>query len=187
MVTLDLTTHTYTNEAGLVYPSVTQILKVVRIVDDSWYTEESRLRGQYVHEATAMFDRGELDEAALDPVLRPYVEAWTRFKESSGFQANHVEFVVYRNDLRFAGTLDRYGTIASGESWLLDIKSGKPEPWTGLQLAGYGLCLDLKAPRFAVELRPDGNFHVTPYNDRNDYAVFMAALAVYHWRKNHEH
>ena len=67
----DPKSHTY-RVGRLVLPSVTQILETVRIIDYShipWPTREMALfRGSWVHEATAMDDRG---ESWLDP-LHPW-------------------------------------------------------------------------------------------------------------------
>jgi len=169
---------------GKVVDSVTQILQAEGFVDTTWYDDYSRTRGKYVHKACALWDRGKLDAGpeALDPVIIPYLAAWTAFLKDSKFKIIAIEEPLC--GFTFAGTPDRIGFIGN-EEVILDIKTGKPEAWTALQLAGYEVLRGRSVKRMAVQLTVEGKYKTYFYNDRTDRQIFMAALAVHNWKKNH--
>jgi hypothetical protein len=146
--------HVYTLN-GLPLPSVTGILKAEGFIDDAFFTEESRVRGTYVHLATHYDDQGELDEDTLDPVIVPYVEAWRKFKRESGFIVEQSETPMASSSYHYAGTPDVIGHFPSG-----NLKRG------------------------AVELHDDGTYKLYPYTDRQDAALWLAVLACYQWKQN---
>ena len=55
VLSFDPITHQYRLDGERV-PSVTQVLSVCGLIDDTWYTEESRQRGQAIHLATKLLD-----------------------------------------------------------------------------------------------------------------------------------
>ncbi len=171
---------------GAIVPSVTQVIKAARIIDDSFFDEHSRRRGEAVHLATAMYDEGTLDPASVDPEIAGYVEAWEIFLVLSGFQPTKIEFSVANETYRYAGTIDRVGTMA-GSPVILDIKTGAVGPEVGLQLAAYEYALDHETNyrRFAVQLSDDGKFTSKEFTDRaTDWAAFHAALVIFNWKHN---
>lgn len=183
--TFDSATHEYRVD-GRVVPSVTQILVESGIVDTRWYNDEGRIRGTYVAEATALYDRGELDDATLDPALQPYVAAWARFLLDSQFEIKMIERELFDCYGRFAGTVDRFGLL-HGRDCVVDIKTGAGESWHGLQLAGYAELLKCPAAkRIAVYLGDDGKYSCREFSDRNDLTVFNAALNVVTWKRNQQ-
>lgn len=183
MITLD-ENHVYHDESGPV-PGVTGILKEAGLIDDRWFDEYSRERGTLVHRATAMWDAGTLDVEALDPVLAPYVRAWSQFKMDSGFTSDLIEHIVYNPIHRYAGTLDRRGYLDS-QATIVDIKTGVAQPWAALQTAAYAGTFDIPHKRATVELCPDCTYKLTMHTDRNDIRVFLSALAVTNWKANNE-
>lgn len=192
MFRFDEQTHTYTlNGQGL--PSVTGILKDEGFVDTRFYDDYGRTRGEYVHKAAHLYDTGQLDEAALDPVLKPYLDAWKKFLNDSLFHVLDSEVPRHHPRLMYAGTPDKVGffdVVPSKDIMsVIDIKTGAAEPWTALQLAGYAEMVkhDFKifsCNRYALELKPDGNYKLITYADRQDTAVWLAALTIYHWKHN---
>jgi hypothetical protein len=104
-------------------------------------------------------------------------------------------------DLKCAGRLDRVFQWSDGKTIaVVEIKTGKPSPQHGVQLAGQAILFAASCPpgaykpkniaRWAVYLHNDGEFirhrDLVEYKDRGDYATFMACLALTHWRKkNH--
>src|SRR5687767_7346130 len=90
----DELTHTYRVD-GQVVPSVTQILQALDIVDYSYIPpavrEAALLRGRKVHIATHFDDQGDLDEQTVPEEILPYVFAWRRFRQESGFQPELIE------------------------------------------------------------------------------------------------
>jgi hypothetical protein len=169
---------------GRVVPSVTQVLKLAGVVDDEWYDDASCLRGTYVHEATEMFDKGELDEETLDPVIVPYLGAWKAFLRESKAEIIDIEKRVVNEVYRYAGTLDRIAIVAKRLT-VIDIKTGSPEPSHQLQTAGYARCLPESVQRLAVYLRDDGTYKSVEHADFGDAHVFLAAVAVANWKLGH--
>jgi hypothetical protein len=139
-VLFDADSHTYRDRAGTEYRSVTTFLKAEGLIDDRFYKPSGTTRGTLVHEATAQIDFGNArpESYELMPWF-PYVMAWVSWKETSGFKPEIVEEVFINDELSYAGTVDRIGTLAGRDTWVIDLKSGKPENWHGLQLGAYTL------------------------------------------------
>ena len=143
---------------GQPVPSVTQTLKEAGLINSTWFTPEAALRGQHVHTACALWDKGELDTCALDPVLVPYLEAWQKFRKESGVTPAIIEEPFYSLEHGFAGTPDR--AWLDGKHWVIaDIKSGPLPDWLTLQLAGYSILVNAFSG-MGVELRDNGSYCV---------------------------
>lgn len=188
MLTFDADKHEY-RWNGRVVPSVTGILKVVGLIDSAWHTPEATERGSMIHLATALDDRGELDEASVDERIAGYLNAWRHWRSVSGFEMHAIESPVYSTHYDYAGTLDRDGRH-NGSRAVLDIKSGSPEPWHRLQLAAYaiaryGYATAAWVKRIAVYVADDGSYKMKTYNDADDLAAWVNVLGVYNWRAKH--
>jgi hypothetical protein len=170
---------------------VTELLAEAGLIDRTWFSEEGALRGQYVHQACHYYDMGELDEDSLDPVLIPYVEGWKKFREDTGVMILRCEERIDDNRLGVTGMPDRVVDWPGVGYAVIDIKSGSLQPWTAIQLAAYRLLIvenwkPMVGPkRFAVNLPGDGTYKVKEYKDRADEGIFLAALAIHNWKKNH--
>jgi len=147
--------HIYTFE-GVVLPSVTQILEAEGAVDTTFYDEYSRHRGSMVHLATHLDDTGELDEDSVDPVIRPYLEAWRRFKRESGFTVEYSEVPMMSTAYRYAGTPDVLGRFPENNG----------------------------PARAVVELHEDGKYKLVPFTDRRDTNIWLSCLAYHNWKAN---
>jgi len=179
----DPKTHTYTVD-GETLPSVTQILRDMGFVDTTWFTDYSRERGSLVHKIIKWHCQGVLDETTIDPVLRPYFDAWLKFVDDTGFISKEVEIPAYSSTFRFAGTPDHVG-ILNVQPAILDCKTGIITPVVGLQLAGYEQLTGVGIKRFGLQLTDQGKYKLTEFKDRNDRQVFLAAVACWHWIRNH--
>lgn len=177
---------------GVKLPSVTEILKPLSSYTDAIpdaVMEKARDRGTKVHVATELYDLGTLDLDNLHPVLRPYLDAWIRFREETGFQPKLSEFRVYSAIYGYAGTLDRTGVL-DGQC-VLDIKArAQMTPDTGPQTAAYQRALeeltDEPHPgRYGVLLLPTGKYKLTTYKDRGDFKTFLSCLNVHNFRQKH--
>jgi hypothetical protein len=143
---------------GKPVPGVTTVLKEAGLIDSTWFTPEAALRGQHVHTACALWDKGELDTCALDPVLVPYLEAWQKFRKESGVTPTIIEEPFYSLEHGFAGTIDR--AWMDGKHFIVcDIKSGPLPDWLPLQLAGYSILINAFSG-MGVELRDNGSYSV---------------------------
>lgn len=167
---------------------VTEILRDAGMVNGSWFTEESRTRGTYVHAATEMIDKGSLDWTALDPVLIPYCQAYQKFVEDKRPVILLSEKHLYHAVHLYAGTPDRVVTL-DGATALIDLKTGVPAPATAIQVAAYRELVRVNediipAKCFSLHLRDDGTYRLAEINDlRRHFNIFLAALTVVRWRR----
>lgn len=186
MPTIELDEHHIYRVNGVEVPSVTQILSGVGIIANPFYSDYGADRGTKVHRATELYDRDNLDEDSLDPVLRPYVESWARFRAEKDFVPSLIEKRLYAQTYGFCGTVDRVGKF-NGVETVVEIKSGSPEPWHKIQLGGYRLLLNLNSikcvSRISVYLSDHG-YKVVLHTNAHDDSLFLSALAVYNFKKN---
>lgn len=188
MVYFEADTHTYTDEEGLVLPSVTQVLKDVGIIDSSKYTEGSAEWGTEIHGCLQRIDEGlEQSELYIGTDVYPYVAAHEQFKHDTGFKVTGVEVIYGSEGYRFAGMIDRIGVL-NGKDCIIDIKTGGKENWHSLQLAGYELLLQdpihySYVKRYALHLKNTGKYSLIEYKDRTDKHHFLCALDVHHWKR----
>lgn len=188
--------HTYTVEGRRV-PGVTSILAETGLTPDFSLVNPVLLAqkshiGTMVHLVTEYDDLGILDEETVSPELLPFLEAWRRFKEEFVFEPQEIELPVYSATYRYAGTLDRLGTI-KGELALIDIKTSSVVNLmsVGPQTAAYeqaykewaGFDKRKVFKRYAVKLTPEGEFRFIPCDNKNDISVFIHALSIKNWRE----
>lgn len=136
--------------------------------------------GKMVHQACQDIEHG-MTEPWWDGLdITPYVEAYLRFKQETGYVAAATEEQVFNEAYRFRGTLDSRGTMGEIEA-LLDIKTiVQMGGHLAYQLAGYELALPAnpRRYRFGLQLKKDGSYQLHSYTGRQDGQIFLAALAV---------
>ena len=181
MFRFDPDTHRYTL-GDLELDSVTGILTAEGFIDTRFYDEWSRTRGSYVHEATHLYDRGELDEDALDPQLVPYLEAYKKFLKETGAEILESEIPYYHPEYLYAGRPDKKALLFGTET-TIEIKSGNIEPWARIQAASYMLLNGTKKA-CGLQLKPDGSYKLHEFKDRKDIHLWLSILAVHNWKKN---
>lgn len=185
-------THTYL-QGGREVRSVTQILNDVGIVDYS-HIPESVLDhkaeiGTAAHVAAHYFDEGDLDWNTVDDEAAPYLNAWIKFREETGFAPRLIEQrgIATLRGMSYGYTLDREGLLF-GRDTLIEIKctAGVEISW-GPQMAAYELALrgqDGKArQRVAVHLQKDGSYVLVPFGEVTDYKIFEWALGIETWKR----
>ena len=199
MLTFDAETHRYFWN-GVQVPGVTTILSPLTdfsAVDPDVMRRASNF-GTAVHHLCELEDLGEnLEDFVVDPALLPYLQAWKRFTGEWRADWTCVERRVFHPALRYAGTLDRAGTLlAPGEpvhrrhAAVVDIKTSTSlYPAVGPQLAAYARAHDPLAGsslrRYAVQLKGDGTYVCKEYRDADDFATFSALLALRTWCGRH--
>lgn len=165
--------------------SVTTALTEAGLIDTAWFTDAAAERGTYVHQACELVD--ERDLGRVEPACAGYVDAYRRFLVDAKPEWQHTEHQVCDPVAGYAGTLDRLGVM--NFAWtILDIKTGPPAPWHGLQLAGYARLvprMGVRPLRFDLYLTADGAYRLEPQRTRTDEANFLAALAVAQFRRQH--
>ncbi len=179
--------HTYTDrETGTVYPSVTQMLTAEGWIDDTWYTEESRVRGTAVHRLACEYDLGAIPEPerlAASPYygwLMGYVLAMKVLLPRWSL----VEMPLLHARHGFAGRPDRVGRVWGGDLvGVTEIKSGaKAKTVTlqnGLKTNAHAMQTALQAwlvspavrlfpaqiARLTVYVSADGGWQIESYDD----------------------
>ena len=172
--------------------SVTTALKEAGMVDDRHWNEEARLRGQYVHQCIALEAEGALDETTVDPLVRPYFEAFRKFQRETRVVLEIVERRICDPLLGYAGTLDAIGRWPDARRTLFDWKSGFFPPMAGPQTAAYLRCArdflktGERISRAGLHLRSDGTYRLMEFNNIvQDEHDFIAALRVAQFRRRH--
>lgn len=178
---------------GKRYPSVTTALGGLQDFGaiPSGVLETAAARGSAAHRAIELDAYGDLDEDSVDPRVRPYVEAWRRFRDERDFKVFMTEHEVVSWQHGYAGTLDLLGQ-ESGCKCIIDLKcTAALHPAVALQLAAYeqAACESVSGDgpyrRVALRLLPDGTYRREQYTDPRDFAVFLASLKVFNWRLTH--
>lgn len=187
----DEAAHRYSLE-GRDLISVTTALTIAGMVDSTHWNEEARLRGQYVHQCIALEAEGDLDENTVDPMVRPYFEAFRKFQRETSVTLEIVERRVCDPLLGYAGTLDAIGLWPDGERTLFDWKSGFFPPMAAPQTAAYLRCArdfypaGTRITRKGLHLRADGTYRLMPFHDIvQDEHDFIGALRVAQFRRRH--
>lgn len=202
-LTFDEELHRYYVE-GRWIRSVTQVLNIItgpiyaRIPPP--ILDFAKVRGSNVHGWTELLDLGEAE--TFGPTIRaedgtilhedhaewPYVQAWLRFREESGFLPEIIEQRLYHPRLRYCGTVDRIGLL-HGRRATLEIKTvASLAAWVGLQTAGYHEAFnhgrdrsEQARDRYAVQLKKDGSYRLEQYQDAGDLSAFIAMKTVWDW------
>lgn len=183
--------HAYTLDE-MALPSVTQCLQPLinlsGIPKD--VLETARARGESVHKATELFDMGLLATSSISELLRPYIEAWMKFREEKQFTPELIEHRVWHNKYRYAGTVDRIGRLSSGVKILIDIKSThEPPSYAGPQTAAYLGAFNYGKPDsnkavgiYTVHLKKTGDYEFIEHDVDSDFPVFMSCLKIHNWK-----
>lgn len=152
---------------------VTECLKILGLIEDSWRDEHAMDRGTAVHAATAYDDEGDLDERSVTAEIAPYLAGYRKWRREMPCEVvGKPETTVTNEALGIHGTLDRCIKL-NGATYIVDIKTGAPAPWHRWQIALYRLlwALQEKQPTplgAALYLANDGTYRWAEYTDRKD-------------------
>ncbi len=190
---------------GAEIPGNTSMLKAAGLIDDTWFTPESRDRGIRVHDAVWFEDEGSLDWSTVREDEKPRVEAFVDFKLKTGWVSDVNECLVHSEALRFATRPDLVG-VMNGARWTVNVKTGEPSKWVGLQLAGELIALNsvifaseeewvkrltwfdnnpYVTKRAALHLKANGKWRLIPFEDPADMPTFEGLVRLHHWRAAH--
>lgn len=192
VVDFDANTHTY-RVYGERKVSVTEALS---LVTDSLYAridpavlEHAQRRGTFVHRACELHALGTLDESTVDPELAPYLDAFRKFLDDTGFVVIHTEKRLYDRLRDYCGTADIIGLL-NGEPVVLDIKTPAQinRLAVGAQLAAYKAAFNSMyranpvTGRVALRLGETG-YRLDRFTDADDLKNFAACLAAYRFKE----
>ena len=172
----DKETHTYKVD-GEEKDCPSSLMKEAGLVSVSFYKTEHRERGSRFHEAAEALDQGET-EVMLSDAEQPYLESYLAWRRLVKPVWELIEVPRFSAQHNLAGTADRIGRLngSTGRKVIVDLKTGPPQAWHGLQLAFYDLiyatkfCPPLTRDRVAVYVRRDGKCaQSVTYRSFSDY------------------
>lgn len=191
-----MTDDTHYIRDGVRYPRVSLILANARRFAfagvPAYLLEEARLRGRAVHAAIEFANAGTLDEATVHESIRGYVESFYAWRDVLKPETVRSEFQMVSARYRFGGRSDWKCRLAGRHRglWVIDYKTGSPNPADALQTAAYW-ALDREAEpgrgvvlRAALYLHRDGRpATFVPHDNPNDLAMFLSYRNVYEWEE----
>lgn len=156
--------------------------------------EANFARGTAAHDCCEFDDSGELDEATMNPALRPYLDGWRGFRNLTGWVSVEQEIKVFSPTLRVAGRIDKIGACnireLRGKRVLCDLKTGSTPKRVQYQLAIYALLYadqigirPEKLGRICVTLPGDGKSKLDIFGDRSDLDEARALISTYYVRR----
>lgn len=172
----DAAQHVYVNpRTGGTYPSITTLLKLGGLVDDRWYTDESRDRGSAVHQLTADYDYGALEPAGCVSPYRGWLLGYVAACVVLRPVWDWIEVPAVHPVLQFAGRPDRAGVVL-GLKGVTEIKTGRAEQAHAVQTAlqailvadTMGVAAESLA-RYAVYVSDGGRFKVEQHTGAGDF------------------
>ena len=177
-MTYDDAEHKYTLD-GVNLSSVTTLLKDSGIINNKFYTEAGANNGKRRHLLTELYDQNRLDWGTIGEADLPYLEAWIKFKEERKVEIMEIEVGAYHPLYSYAGRMDRTALI-KGIPYVLDIKTGQPAEWVGLQLTLYGMLIqNIKPKLMAIYLKKNGNYLCREYEYNERIAMSVIRINQY--------
>jgi hypothetical protein len=167
--------------------SPSSLFRKVGYVDPTYFTDEHRYRGHYVHWIIRLHNEGDLDRADVAPEMIGFLDAWCEFCELWKVKPRLSELPIYHPQLLYGVTPDCEAEILGGDPAIIEAKSGEaksgPPPWwTALQTAFQDMAIgawDKKETyrrRIGVKLFRNGKFKPVEYDDEEDYHDARANL-----------
>lgn len=144
-----------------------------------WQMEAAADRGTTVHKAAEALDRKGCAEISDD--YSPYLEAYAAFRKEHEVLWELIEYPFYHPEYRFAGTIDRYGTV-DGFKTLLDIKTTYTvyKPLCSASLNLYRLMLEARQKEveklLILHLKKDGTYRLMPFVFDDDVPLALITL-----------
>ena len=145
-----------------------------------WQLEAAADRGTKVHAATEALDK--TGRAEIQDEYLPYLQAYVKFRQEHDVQWELIEYADYHPELRYAGTIDRYGLV-DGIRTLLDIKNTHTvyKPLCGASLNLYRLILEARGKQverlMILHLKKDGTYRTVRIDI--DDSVPMALITLH--------
>lgn len=194
--TFDPSTHTYRSDAGIVVPSVTQILRALGL-SPAFYSPkrlpdgriiDAREFGAAVHEDCFAWERGEVALTDMDDAIRPYVVSYGQWLKLGDYTHATIEWerASLFEAVPYSGRCDRLVQFPQERVVVDEIKTGQLYPHYRLQIAAYmrmfNACLGA-----IVVLQDDGSVPRVVHINRTDpeYETWLGCVRLYHWRASH--
>ncbi len=178
----DADTHVYTVGPHRV-PGISTVLKIGGAVTDKWFTQAGKNRGSDVHKVTHWLDLELISIEEVEGLARQWCIGWEAFKKEHKPRIRMREQPVVNKHLGFATILDVAGYLKGPMT--LNIKTGAPADWHGIQRAGEVLAWkgerNLNVRRYTLYLRKTGKFTLVEHIYESDFDEFERCLKD--WRE----
>ncbi len=198
-VLFDEKTHTYTDDLGMIVPGVTSVIRPLydfSMLKPGVLEKKAKL-GTAAHKACEIYDQRCLNVNSVHEKVLPYLSAWIKFRRETKCVIIRNELKIDSDAFRYAGTLDRVGTINDDNAiCLIDIKTTSViSHVVAVQLSAYMRAYndqqnDLKnkiTKCFACQLKEDGSYKLHRFeNIETHFGMFLACLKVHNWRLMYE-
>lgn len=179
--------HKYTLD-GREVPSVSELCRFLsrEIYGEvvQWRLDQAADRGSAVHKLCEALDL--YGKADVPDDLLPYLQAYLAFRREHQVTWTAVEKPLYHKTDRYAGTLDRIGTV-DGQPAIVDLKTSYrvQKPLALAQLNLYRRMAEQDSPQeyslYILHLRKDGTYRLLSF-PRNE-AVPTALLTLHNLTK----
>jgi hypothetical protein len=181
---------------GIVYPSVTQVLKSVGLgVDYSKVNpsvlEWKRTLGEQLHKAIELDILDDL--GGCDPIVKPYLDGWRELRDTLKIKPFAAEEPLFSARYGYCGKPDLLAEYNGNQIGIFDYKSScQIEIVTvGAQLSGYEVAYrewdnlpdTVKINRFAIKFDKSGRCRLIPLVDPMDKNIFLYAIALCNRKK----
>ena len=176
--------HKYQADDGTELDSVTGIIKGGLGLYQHKRISAKAEFGTDVHQTLQYYNEHDLNESTLAEPLKPYLEQYKDACKEHKIEHLQSETMRYEPDLLFAGTIDMICKV-DGKMSLIDFKTGKIEPWHGLQLGAYSKLMEREITiekAYCLYLQADG-FQLTEYDHKQGWQYFLAIMAAAKVRK----
>lgn len=159
--------------------SVTEVLMAAGLVNQDYFTEEGKIRGTAVHQASDLLIRKNLDWDSVHPRCLGFVKA----AESFLLTTKAIPILKlcdkrdYHRTLNYVGKPDWF-LVLNGKPSLIEIKTGESST-ANLQTAAYSELPAFKIynpTRFLLKLREDGSYRLIKHDNPNDFPLFVKYL-----------
>lgn len=149
--------------------------------------EHALMVGRAVHLATHYHDMGTLDISTVSDEIKPYLEAYVRFKEDTGFKVLETERPVANLEWGYACTPDRFGKMKGQGDVVVELKKAMPQEWHHVQVEAQAMCFPGNPDKFLIQLLKTGKWkpHLATAQEKKRYrGLWLSAVSIYHF--NHK-
>ena len=180
---------------GEIYPSVSEILRFIsrEIYNDvnQYNLDHAADRGTRVHKALEVLNK--FGQVECDDDIVPYVQAYLKFTREHAVKWDGIEKAMFHPEAKYAGTLDRFGTV-DGKYAVLDFKTSYAihKPLVKAQLNGYRSMLEINRgckveALYCLHLKKDGTYRLVEFPlDSTEFDACMTLhRALEKKRRNH--
>lgn len=170
-------------------PATNRLLRQAGLVDASYYYEEIKRRGKFVHQILWLMDRDDLGD--YDPLLEGYKRSYEKLMADGTIEWDHdwSERPLAHPTDKYCGTPDRWGRIHRQPA-CAEFKAGAAMPWHELQVSSYRR---MRPPprgkrwkEYLIYLHKDGakaTLRACTIPDREQR--FIDTLNLFYWRLRH--